>query len=204
VGAHYRCHAQTSSSLHQVEGIRLHAARGVFRDDMHAESSVPVRGCSGREDAAERCWADGADRMGRIAPTIPERPIGRICGYAQPFPCHRHHRGRPSTRRGTPCGCPKRGRHKACPYLGDIIGAFKSMTTNEYIRGVRQFRWTPFPGRLWQRNYYEHIIRNEDELNRIRGYIVDNPLRWHLDRENPERVGEDEFDRWLDNLGGKT
>lgn len=88
--------------------------------------------------------------------------------------------------------------------MGDIIGAFKSMTTNEYIRGVRQFRWTPFPGRLWQRNYYEHIIRNEDELNRIRGYIVDNPLRWHLDRENPERVGEDEFDRWLDNLGGKT
>jgi len=57
---------------------------------------------------------------------------------------------------------------------------------------------------VWQRNYYEHIIRNEDELNRIRGYIVDNPLRWHLDRENPERVGEDEFDRWLDNLGGKT
>jgi len=108
-----------------------------------------------------------------------------------------------------PVGAPLVGAQKGAgtrpaPALGYIVGAFKSMTTNEYIRGVRQFRWTPFPARLWQRNYYEHIIRNEGELDHIRGYIVDNPLRWHLDRENPERVGEDEFDRWLDNLGGKT
>ena len=108
-----------------------------------------------------------------------------------------------------PVGAPLVGAQKGAgtrpaPTLGYIVGAFKSMTTNEYIRGVRQFRWTPFPGRLWQRNYYEHIIRNEGELNRIRGYIVNNPPRWHLDRENLERVGEDEFDRWLDNLGGKT
>jgi len=51
---------------------------------------------------------------------------------------------------------------------------------------------------VWQRNYYEHIVRNEDELNRIREYIAYNPLRWHLDRENPERVGDDKFDLWLD------
>jgi hypothetical protein len=38
---------------------------------------------------------------------------------------------------------------------------------------------------VWQRNYYEHIIRNDDELARIREYIVDNPLKWELDRENP-------------------
>lgn len=36
----------------------------------------------------------------------------------------------------------------------------------------------------WQRNYYEHIIRNEDELNRIREYIMYNPRRWQFDRDN--------------------
>jgi len=86
---------------------------------------------------------------------------------------------------------------RPAPTLGDIVGAFKSLTTNEYIRGVRRFGWTPFPGRLWQRNYYEHIVRNEDELERIREYIVNNPIRWHLDRENPGRVGDDEFEIWL-------
>ncbi len=39
----------------------------------------------------------------------------------------------------------------------------------------------------WQRNYHEHIIRNEEELNRIRQYIQDNPLRWDADRNNPLR-----------------
>ncbi|GIW45211.1 MAG: hypothetical protein KatS3mg077_2493 [Candidatus Binatia bacterium] len=42
---------------------------------------------------------------------------------------------------------------------------------------------------FWQRNYYEHIIRDERSLNRIREYIATNPLRWHLDRENPARSG---------------
>jgi len=42
---------------------------------------------------------------------------------------------------------------------------------------------------VWQRNYYEHIIRSEESLQRIRDYIVINPLRWHLDRENPYRSG---------------
>jgi len=59
------------------------------------------------------------------------------------------------------------------------------MTTNEYIRGVKQNGWSTFPGKLWQRNYYEHIVRNENELNRIREYIMNNPLQWELDRKNP-------------------
>jgi hypothetical protein len=49
----------------------------------------------------------------------------------------------------------------------------------------------------WQRNYYEHIVRDEKSLLRIREYISSNPLRWEIDRENPRRKGEDEFDRWL-------
>jgi REP element-mobilizing transposase RayT len=71
--------------------------------------------------------------------------------------------------------------------LGLIIQAFKSITTVEYIRGVKQQGWSPFPGRLWQRNYYEHIIRNDDELNRIREYILNNPMNWDEDEYNPNR-----------------
>jgi hypothetical protein len=48
--------------------------------------------------------------------------------------------------------------------------------------------WQIFVGRLWQRNYYEHIIRNDESLNNIRKYIVNNPMQWALDRENPVRA----------------
>ena len=72
--------------------------------------------------------------------------------------------------------------------LPTIIQWFKTMTTNEYMRGVKTRSWTPFAGRLWQRNYYEHIVRCENELTRIREYIANNPLQWEMDRENPSRT----------------
>ena len=76
------------------------------------------------------------------------------------------------------------GEHTGSP-LRAVVQWFKTMTTNEYIRGVKQNGWLRFDGKLWQRNYYDHIIRNENELNRIRQYIVNNPANWELDRENP-------------------
>ena len=76
--------------------------------------------------------------------------------------------------------------------LGIMLRAFKS------ISAVGVNRLLSRSGQpLWQRNYYEHIIRSEESLNRIREYIATNPMRWELDRENPCREGEDEFDRWL-------
>ncbi len=69
---------------------------------------------------------------------------------------------------------PEKGAHVGAPLHG-VLQWFKTMSTNEYIRGVKQRGWMPFPGKLWQRNYYEHIVRNESELNRIRQYIIDNP-----------------------------
>ena len=45
--------------------------------------------------------------------------------------------------------------------IGDMMDAFKSITTVEYIRGIKTWGWQTFAGKLWQRNYYEHIIRNE-------------------------------------------
>ncbi len=79
------------------------------------------------------------------------------------------------------------GAHTGAP-LPEIVRWLKTMTTNEYIRRVKNDGWTLFRKRLWQRNYYDHIIRNDESLNRIRRYIVENPLRWHLDRENPDRI----------------
>ena len=69
--------------------------------------------------------------------------------------------------------------------LGDIVGAFKSLTTNAYIFGVRERGWLPFDQRLWQRNYYEHVICDEADLARIRDYIEANPARWDADRLHP-------------------
>jgi REP element-mobilizing transposase RayT len=69
--------------------------------------------------------------------------------------------------------------------LSEIVRWFKTMTTNDYIRGVKQYGWTPFYGRLWQRNYYEHIVRDEASLEHVRQYIEENPLHWSSDPENP-------------------
>ena len=73
------------------------------------------------------------------------------------------------------------------PTLGDIVGAFKSITTHEYIQGVDNKNWRQFHKRLWQRNYYEHVVRDEADLNRIRDYIQSNPANWDKDEENPNR-----------------
>ena len=66
--------------------------------------------------------------------------------------------------------------------VGDIIGAFESITTVEYIRGVKNNNWESFNGKLWQRNYWEHIIRNEQSYNRISEYIINNPKNWKDDK----------------------
>ena len=70
------------------------------------------------------------------------------------------------------------GTAQAAPALGAIIGAFKSLTTNAYIAGVRAQGWPAFEGRLWQRDYYERIVRDEAALRAIRAYIERNPQRW--------------------------
>jgi putative transposase len=70
--------------------------------------------------------------------------------------------------------------------LGTIIGQFKSKASKQITTTAG--RTSVIPGQVWQRNYYEHIIRNESEWDRIRKYIETNPLNWPLDDENPERA----------------
>ena len=83
------------------------------------------------------------------------------------------------------------------PPLSRIIQAFKSITTHKYILGVKINNWPMFNKRLWQRNYYDHIIRSEKSLNCIREYIINNPTRWEFDKENPQgKIDKKEEDFW--------
>ena len=66
--------------------------------------------------------------------------------------------------------------------VGDMVGAFQSIVVVEYIRGVKTLGWQPFDGKLWQRNYYEHIIRNEQSYQTIAEYILNNPSKWNDDK----------------------
>ena len=72
--------------------------------------------------------------------------------------------------------------------LGSFVAGFKSAVTKR----INAHRGTP-GARVWQRNYYEHIIRTQRALNAIRRYILYNPWRWYLDRHNPDAI---DFDPW--------
>ncbi len=112
----------------------------------------------------------------------------------------------PIHRRGEPCVRPNcgpnnhvknkaehmktMGEHQVRPYsrgpngtldgsVGRVVQWFKTMATNAYIRGVCNQQWPPFRGRLWQRDYYDRIIRNQKELDHMRRYIRENPTRWN-------------------------
>ena len=68
--------------------------------------------------------------------------------------------------------------------LSDIVGRYKTFTMKQYIDGVHHHGWQRFNQRLWQRNYWEHIIRNENEYRKIAQYILENPAKWELDKLN--------------------
>ena len=100
-------------------------------------------------------------------------------------------RGRPVTD-----GCPETDGHpepkpqygpdnkKYHASLFDMMDWFKTMTTNEYIRGVKNKNWSRFEKRLWQKRYWDHIIRDERSYINISGYIKTNPAKWDADKFN--------------------
>jgi REP element-mobilizing transposase RayT len=88
--------------------------------------------------------------------------------------------GRGTARRAPTC---ERFGQPTAGSIPTIVRAFKSACTIR-INDMRNSRGTPF----WQRNYYEHVIRDEDDLNRIRQYIMDNPARWAEDENNPASI----------------
>jgi REP element-mobilizing transposase RayT len=70
--------------------------------------------------------------------------------------------------------------------LSTILRSFKSATTRQAHQGGEG------SGPLWQRNYYEHVIRDEVQMDNIREYIIRNPRQWALDRENPLALRSDD------------
>ncbi|QRN84529.1 transposase (plasmid) [Chloroflexota bacterium] len=70
--------------------------------------------------------------------------------------------------------------------LIDVVGRIKSITTYRYIQGVRNRQWLSFSERLWQRSFYDHVIRDERDYERIMDYIASNPMNWADDEENRE------------------
>lgn len=67
--------------------------------------------------------------------------------------------------------------------LPEIVHRIKSLTTHRYALGVMDKGWPQFENRLWQRNYYEHVIRNERDYRAIYEYILANPMNWERDEE---------------------
>ena len=85
----------------------------------------------------------------------------------------------------TPISAPNRAEMDSAPtVLPAIIQSFKRHSTIKYITMVKQHILPPFDKRIWQRNYWEHIIRNENESERIAQYIMDNPVKWEQDKLN--------------------
>jgi REP element-mobilizing transposase RayT len=79
----------------------------------------------------------------------------------------------------------------SAPTLGRIVRAFKSVSAIEMNRALRR-EGQP----VWQRNYYEHVIRSAKELATIQRYIEQNPLRWEFDPENPSAKDTESNHPW--------
>jgi len=69
------------------------------------------------------------------------------------------------------------------PTISNIIGSFKSKTSVEYLRYINDEKLN-VPGQIWQRSFYDHVIRNDKSLREIREYIKNNPCNWVNDKEN--------------------
>ncbi len=77
----------------------------------------------------------------------------------------------------------------AAPTLSSVIGAFKSLSTVEYIRGVRDLGWETFAPTLWQRGFHDHVITGDVDRLRIRRYVAENPAMWTSDSDRPPTRG---------------
>jgi len=142
---------------------------------MGSEFAPPIAGPSGARpwpnrvrppDAQTPVGADG------VRPPDGQTPVGAS-------------RARPLAERRSALQTPRNRRRPIPPMrshsLASWAAGFKSALTSR----IREL-WNRPRAAVWQEDYFEHIIRDEDELFRIREYILSNPARWKLDRENPE------------------
>jgi len=132
--------------------------------DLPVAPAGAVRGCSGDLPVAPA----GAVRS--CSSDLPVAPTGVIRGCSGDLPV-------------APTGARARG--PAARSLGALLGNFKAAVTRQARRA------TGMPGlRIWQRNYFERVLRDYDELLAHRQYIIDNPAHWEEDAEHPTRWAE--------------
>jgi REP element-mobilizing transposase RayT len=67
--------------------------------------------------------------------------------------------------------------------LSTVIHWLKSRTTADYVAGVRDWGWPSFRGKLWQQGFHDRIMRDDQEVNAVREYVLQNPLRWGANEE---------------------
>lgn len=126
---------------------------------------------SGMGRVAEECWRAIPDHFAEVELDAFVVMPNHVHGIVVPGDGRaRHASPLPATPKGP-------GRRS----VGSIVGAYKSSV----CRRVNAIGGTPGAA-LWQRNYYEHVIRNERQSSHIRRYIADNPANWMLDHENPQ------------------
>jgi REP element-mobilizing transposase RayT len=148
----------------------------------------------------EQCWRDLPQRFPWVSidefVVMPNHVhgviwINREDGVGAPFASNEQDSIHPSEKPIQQMG-KKLLRAKDAPTsnLGYVVGAYKSITGIRYRIGVSRHKWNESCETLWQRNYYEHIIRGEKDLNAIRTYIRNNPINWWSDEENQNREWE--------------
>jgi REP element-mobilizing transposase RayT len=173
-----------------------------FNPDIHRRRSIRLKDYDYSRNGAyfvticthnRDCCIERFAELRRIVDTqwqsIPERFSGVTLDEYVIMPNHIH--GIMIISRDTPRGCPdsdhpnNRALARGAPTLGEVVGSFKSLCVTDWLKIIKAENIDVF-GKFWQSNYYEHVIRNEAEMERVRQYIADNPLWWETDRENPD------------------
>ncbi len=149
-------------------------------------------------EIAKRCWKEIPNHFPSVVADVfvvmPNHIHGIIVMLGDTFPVGaRSPRPQQTTNRAT-----ERRPYKKTT-LGNVVGYFKYQSTKR-ISEIRNTSGT----KIWQRNYFDHIIRDEQSFNRICEYILTNPERWTFDKENAAKTGIDSFDSWLDSEGEKS
>ena len=117
----------------------------------------------------------GADSISALPSNNQSRNISSIPVGAESISAH------PSNNQPRDIPSKRRAEIDSAPTLFRIIQSFKRHTTLQYIQMVKNNTLPPFDKRIWQRNYYEHVVRDANDYARIAEYIRNNPLTWKED-----------------------
>ncbi|OIN59692.1 hypothetical protein BLX24_07440 [Arsenicibacter rosenii] len=169
--------AKDNGSCHHEKNNVGATPRGRLTDEVQCHNMMHIdlgddAGLDPARDLGDHVGLDLARDLGDHVGLDPARDLGDDAGLDPARDLGDHAGLEPARDLGDHVGSP----------LRDIVGWFKTMTTNEYIRNVKHNGWPRFDKRLWQRNYYEHIIRTDRAFNNITTYIIENPQRWRSDR----------------------